>query len=197
VLIGVDSSPTLGVDYQPSSPTWGGEPNIGDDDTVLVAGEGIFLEELRAELDARGLPMPRRTGIRHWFPDYDETEERARLLALLEGPAGTAAATATNAQTVAGPQTGADPRSGRIAVVADSLFLEHLDRLEGEGVGIMQLPPATASETTAVEWIRQTAEQVVAYLRVDYEVSLIDDGAWGQTLDMALAELGERPLSRA
>lgn len=84
VLIGVDSSPTMGIDFQPSSPTWGGEPNIGEDDTELVGGEGIFLEELAAELDARGLPMPRRTGIRHWFPDYDPEEERARLIALLE-----------------------------------------------------------------------------------------------------------------
>lgn len=84
VLIGVDSSPTMGVDFQPSSQSWGGEPNIGEDDTELVDGEGIFLEELRAELAARGLPLPRRTGIRHWFPGYDEGEERARLVALLD-----------------------------------------------------------------------------------------------------------------
>ena len=31
--------------------------------------------------------MPRRTGIRHWFPDYDPAEERERLLALLAGEA--------------------------------------------------------------------------------------------------------------
>ena len=85
VMIGVDSSPTMGIDYQPSSTTWGGEPNIGNDDTELVAGEGIFLEELRAELEKRDLPMPRRTGIRHWFPDYNEDEERARLLSVLTG----------------------------------------------------------------------------------------------------------------
>ena len=29
--------------------------------------------------------MPRRTGIRHWFPDYDPAEEHARLVALLDG----------------------------------------------------------------------------------------------------------------
>ncbi len=85
VLIGVDSSPTLGVDFTPTAPGWGGEPNIGEDETKLVPGNGIFLEELRAELDERGLPMPRRTGIRHWFADYDPEEERARLVALLEG----------------------------------------------------------------------------------------------------------------
>jgi predicted secreted protein len=85
VMIGIDSSPTMGVSFQPSSATWGGEPNIGQDDTVMVDGEGIFLEELRAVLDERGLPMPRRTGIRHWFPDYDPAEEHARLVALLDG----------------------------------------------------------------------------------------------------------------
>ena len=53
----------------------------------MVDGEGIFLEELAAELEERGLPMPRRTGIRHWFPDYDPEEERARLVALLDGGA--------------------------------------------------------------------------------------------------------------
>jgi hypothetical protein len=50
-----------------------------------VRGDGIFLAELRAELDERGLPAPRRTGIRHWHPDYDPEEERRRLEALLDG----------------------------------------------------------------------------------------------------------------
>ncbi|HEY7207550.1 MAG TPA: hypothetical protein VH416_04860 [Gaiellaceae bacterium] len=84
VLIGIDSSPTMGVDHTCSSPTWGGKPDVGDhDDSQLVEGDGIFIDELRAELAARGLPMPRATGIRHWFPDYDPDEERARLEALL------------------------------------------------------------------------------------------------------------------
>ena len=85
VLIGVDSSPTMGVEFTPSSDTWGGEPNIGRDDSRLVYGQGTFLEELANALAAAGHPMPRRTGIRHWFPDYDPDEERARLLALLGG----------------------------------------------------------------------------------------------------------------
>jgi predicted secreted protein len=87
VLIGIDSSPTMGVDFSPSAPAWRGEPNIGDDTTALTRGDGIFLEELAAELEDRGLPMPRRTGIRHWFPDYDPEEEHTRLVALLEGGA--------------------------------------------------------------------------------------------------------------
>jgi predicted secreted protein len=85
VVIGVDSSPTMGVEFTPSAPHWGGKPDIGEDDSVLVRGDGIYLEELRAELEERGLPMPRMTGIRHWFADYDQEEERGRLVRLLTG----------------------------------------------------------------------------------------------------------------
>ena len=87
VLIGIDSSPTMGVEFTCTSPTWGGKPDIGEDDSELVPGNGIFIEELEAELTARGLPLPRRTGIRHWFPGYDPREEHDRLVALLEGDA--------------------------------------------------------------------------------------------------------------
>jgi len=84
VLIGIDSSPTMGVEHTCSSPTWGGEPNIGsEDDSRIVQGRGIFVAELHAELHARGLPIPRSTGIRHWFPGYDPAEEHARLEELL------------------------------------------------------------------------------------------------------------------
>jgi predicted secreted protein len=83
VLIGIDSSPTMGVEYTCSSPTWGGKPDVDEDDSALVEGRGIFVEELEAALAERGLPLPRRTGIRHWFPGYDPEEERRRLEALL------------------------------------------------------------------------------------------------------------------
>ena len=83
VLIGIDSSPTMGVDFTPSAPHWGGRPDRVEDDSILVRGDGIFLEQLKAELAERGLPMPRSTGIRHWHPDYDPEEERRRLEALL------------------------------------------------------------------------------------------------------------------
>ena len=83
VLIGIDSSPTMGVEFTCSSPTWSGKPDVGEDDSALVEGRGIFVEELEAVLAERGLPLPRRTGIRHWFPGYDPQEERRRLEALL------------------------------------------------------------------------------------------------------------------
>jgi histidinol-phosphate aminotransferase len=83
VLIGVDSSPTMGIEFMPSAPHWAGRPDIGEDDSQLVRGDGIFIAELAAELRERGLPMPPSTGIRHWFADYDPAEERRRLEALL------------------------------------------------------------------------------------------------------------------
>ena len=82
VLVGVDTSPSLGVDFTCSAPGWAGRPD-GGDAYELVAGNGVFIEELHAELAERGLPAPRSTGIRHWFPDYDAEEERARIEALL------------------------------------------------------------------------------------------------------------------
>jgi predicted secreted protein len=84
VLLGVDTSPTMGVEFTCSSPTWAGKPDIGDeDDSTLVPGDGIFIEELKTELAERGLPEPRATGIRHWFVDYDPDEELQRIRALL------------------------------------------------------------------------------------------------------------------
>jgi hypothetical protein len=73
----------MGVDFTPSAPHWAGRPDIAEDDSTLVRGDGIFIEELEAELAERGLPMPRSTGIRHWFADYDPEEELRRLESLL------------------------------------------------------------------------------------------------------------------
>jgi predicted secreted protein len=83
VLIGIDSSPTMGVGFTPSAPHWSGKPDIGEDDSTLVPGEGILVEELAAELAERGFELPKRTGIRHWFEGSDPEAERRRLEALL------------------------------------------------------------------------------------------------------------------
>lgn len=85
VVIGIDSSPTMGVDFTTSAPAWAGKPEIDEGANLYVRGDGIFMEELRAQIDERGLPMPRMTGIRHWLHDYDPDEERRRLEALLVG----------------------------------------------------------------------------------------------------------------
>jgi hypothetical protein len=87
-----------------------------------------------------------------------------------------------------------DPRSRRIAVVADSLLEERLDELRDEGWGVIQLPPAGTDVETAQAWLELTAEQVAEYSRTGYEVVLVDDGTWGEALATALARLGAEPL---
>jgi hypothetical protein len=87
-----------------------------------------------------------------------------------------------------------DPRSRRVAVVADSLFEQTLDALNGEGFGVIQLPPAGLDAETASAWLEQTAEHVAEFRRNDYEVVLVDDGRHTEELVGALAELGVPPL---
>jgi len=87
-----------------------------------------------------------------------------------------------------------DPRSRRIAVVADSLLEPLLDELGAEGFGIIQLPPADLARETAAAWLEQTAEHVAEFRRNDYEVVLVDDGAYSVELEQALATLGVAPL---
>jgi hypothetical protein len=84
----------------------------------------------------------------------------------------------------------ADPRSGRVAVVAPELLDERLDELRAEGWGVIQLPPPELDEAAAAEWLALTAEQVAEYRRTGYEVKLVDDGTWRGPLDAALARLG-------
>lgn len=89
-----------------------------------------------------------------------------------------------------------DPRARRVAVVADSCFEERLAELGEAGFGVMQLPPADLDEATASDWVELTAEQVAEYQRTGYDVVLVDDGLWGDRLDVALAALGAAPLRR-
>jgi hypothetical protein len=87
-----------------------------------------------------------------------------------------------------------DPRSGRVAVVADALLEEKLNELREGGWGVIQLPPRELEATAANEWLALTAEQVVEYRRTGYEVALVDDGTWREPLAAALAKLGADPL---
>lgn len=89
-----------------------------------------------------------------------------------------------------------DPRSYKVAVVADSLLAERLDELRADGFGVMQLPPAGLDETTEAGWLELTAEQVAEYQRTGYEVVVVDDDLWGDRLDAALAGLGAAPVPR-
>ncbi len=90
-----------------------------------------------------------------------------------------------------------DPRSRKIAVVADSLLETTLDELGREGFGIIQLPPAGLDRDTTAAWLDQTAEHVAEFRRNDYEVVLVDDGLHTEGLNTALARLGvSTPSSR-
>jgi hypothetical protein len=87
-----------------------------------------------------------------------------------------------------------DPRSRRVAVVADSLLEPLLDELGREGFGIIQLPPAGLDRETTAAWVEQTAEHVDEFRRNDYDVVLADDGLYGPDLAEALDTLGVPPL---
>jgi hypothetical protein len=89
-----------------------------------------------------------------------------------------------------------DARARRIAVVADSLLEPLLDELRREGFGIVQLPPANLEPETAAAWLEQTAEHVAEFRRNEYEIVLVDDGAYSGELEHALAELGVPPLAQ-
>ncbi len=83
VLIGVEGSPSMGVRITSSDPTRGGLPEWPEGTTELTSGEGIFVEELRRELDSRGI-VPRLGGETHALPGHDEAAQRAQLQATLD-----------------------------------------------------------------------------------------------------------------
>jgi predicted secreted protein len=76
VLIGLDGSPSTGVRFTSSKPEWGGRPNRPEDDWEIVAGRGIWIEELEAELARRGLPAVPATG---WALDMGRFDEAGAL----------------------------------------------------------------------------------------------------------------------
>jgi hypothetical protein len=87
-----------------------------------------------------------------------------------------------------------DPRGGRVAIVADSLLEARLEELRGGNWGVVQLPPAELDGEAAAEWLALAAEQVAEYQRTGYELRLVDDGTWAESLNAALARLGAQPL---
>lgn len=88
---------------------------------------------------------------------------------------------------------GGDPRSRRVAVVADSLLEGLLGELGAAGFGVIQLPPRDLGAATVAAWLEQVAEHVAEFVRSGYEVVLADDGAAAPALTAALAALGVAP----
>ncbi len=83
-----------------------------------------------------------------------------------------------------------DPRSRRVAVVSDARLAPSLARLEQEGFGVIQLPPAGLDPETTTAWLEQVAEHVAEFSRNDYEVVLVADGEHADELAAALRALG-------
>jgi predicted secreted protein len=85
VLIGLEGSPSMGVRITSSDPGRGGRPEWPEGTEELSPGQGIFLDELRAELRERGIATPRATGIMHQLPDHDPAIEQAEVARFLAG----------------------------------------------------------------------------------------------------------------
>lgn len=80
VLIGLDGSPSSGVRYTGTSePKWGGRPDAKLEEYKIVPGRGVWIEELEKELNSRGIPFPRATGIPMDTPDFNMEKSLAEL----------------------------------------------------------------------------------------------------------------------
>jgi predicted secreted protein len=84
ILLGIEGSPSMGVHVTSSDPNRKGRPEWPDGTDELAPGRGIYMEELVAELEARGVDSPRAMGISHQLPEHVPAEERERLTALME-----------------------------------------------------------------------------------------------------------------
>jgi len=65
VLLGIDGSPSCGVDLTGTSPDWKGYPGsapIGDA-YPIGEGRGVFIQELSKEMDARDIEFPGAVGV--------------------------------------------------------------------------------------------------------------------------------------
>ena len=130
VIIGIDGSPSMGVELTASAGDWGGRPDKPrDEDYPVTPGPGLFTETLLGLL-GDDVARARVVGIGQDLFDYDEPAELAKLAAAVEDP-------------VRG-----DLRSRRVAVVADSVLnppaggADHLTPLTEAGWGLVVLPPA-------------------------------------------------------
>ena len=73
----------MGVTITSSDPDRGGRPAWPDGTPEHTGGEGIFVEELHAELARRGIVF-RVAGETHALATHDVTSERARLESVLD-----------------------------------------------------------------------------------------------------------------
>jgi predicted secreted protein len=88
VIVGIDGSPSMGVELTAADATWGGRPDKPrDDEYPVTPGPGLFMETL-LRLLGDDLARVRAVGIGQDLFDYDEARELAKLGALVEGGRG-------------------------------------------------------------------------------------------------------------
>jgi predicted secreted protein len=62
-VLSCDGSPTCGVTITSWDNAWGGSPVDLDYGAALIEGEGVYIEELKKEIESRGMPMPPFYGL--------------------------------------------------------------------------------------------------------------------------------------
>ncbi len=85
LIVGIDGSPSMGVEITAASDEWGGRPDKPrDEDYPVTPGPGLFTETLLRLLgDVR--PRVRVVGIGQDLFDYDEPAEMAKLGSAVAG----------------------------------------------------------------------------------------------------------------
>jgi len=79
IVLGIDGSPSMGVELTAASEEWGGRPDKPrDEDYPVTPGPGLFTETLLALLGDRR-PHVRIVGIGQDLFDYDEERELAKV----------------------------------------------------------------------------------------------------------------------
>jgi predicted secreted protein len=84
-IIGMDDSPSCGINNAGPVVEWGGRPQVELSDAPKEAGKGVFMEELIREVRRRGLELPRLKGLDVGSEDYAGDEELAGLRQWLMG----------------------------------------------------------------------------------------------------------------
>jgi predicted secreted protein len=88
VILGIDGSPSMGVELTAADATWGGRPDKPrDEDYPVTPGPGLFTETLLGLLGER-VGNVRAVGIGQDLFDYDEERELAKLGGILAGEGG-------------------------------------------------------------------------------------------------------------
>ena len=62
-ILGCDGSPTCGVSITSWDEEWGGSPADFDYNKAIIEGSGVYIEELKKEMEERGVKVPPFYGL--------------------------------------------------------------------------------------------------------------------------------------